>query len=299
MGYRVAKSYENYEYDVNKAYTKDGKMYVSAKCKCDRCGGLGIIASHIENNRIVPIPVDGGICYKCGGAKVVSKEVRLYTDKEYEKMEERKAKEKEKREAEWQAKMKAEFAEKKAEWLKKNNYNKNEDTFIYFPKDSFEVKEELKECGFTFDKTLLWHIAEVPSGYADKVVKVNFTELGEFCPNGMGSYTAEAKNKVTEIIRAERPTPTSEWLGEIGERLYDVNVKVTGMTMYENRFGLGTVITFVTNDGNICKWFTNKGDLNFEVSDEIVICGTIKNLVEDEYEDGAKVTILQRCTIKG
>ena len=34
---RVAKSYVGYEYDETKAYEKNGKMYVSARCKCDRC----------------------------------------------------------------------------------------------------------------------------------------------------------------------------------------------------------------------------------------------------------------------
>ena len=297
MGYKVAKSYENYNYDVNKAYTKDGKMYVKATCKCDRCGGLGVIAAYVENDRVVPIPVDGGICYKCKGEKVISKEVRLYTEKEYDKMEERKVKEKEKKDIEWQEKMKAEFASKKAEWLKKNGYSKNEDTFVYFPKDSFEVKEELKESGFTFDKTLLWHIAEVPEGYEDKVVKVNFADLGEFCPTGIGSYTAEAKEKVANLIKAQRPAPTSEWLGVEKQRLYDINVRVAGMTPYHNFYGEGTIVKFETVDGNICKWFTQTC-LNFSVGDELVLTGTVKELINDKYEDDAKVTILTRCKVK-
>ena len=219
MGYKVAKSYENYNYDVDKAYTRDGKMYVKATCKCDRCGGLGIIAAYVENDRVVPIPVDGGICYKCGGRKVISKEVRLYTEKEYDKMEERKAKEKEKKEIAFQEKLKAEYADKKKDWLKKNGYNKNEDTFVYFPKDSFEIKEQLKEDGFVFDRTLLWHCPELPEGYENRTFKVSFNELGEYCPNGEGSYYASTKDKIAEMMKARRPVSTSEWIGEPNERL--------------------------------------------------------------------------------
>ena len=83
---RVAKSYVGYEYDETKAYEKNGKMYVSARCKCDRCT-KGVYITRVENGQLIPHPAFGGVCLKCGGSGFITKEVRLYTDKEFEQME--------------------------------------------------------------------------------------------------------------------------------------------------------------------------------------------------------------------
>ena len=104
---RVANSYVGYEYDETKAYEKNGKMYVSARCKCDRCNGSGIAISHVCNGQPVPYVNDGGICYSCNGAGYFRKEIRLYTDKEFEQMEKASIKAAEKREAAKEQKMKA------------------------------------------------------------------------------------------------------------------------------------------------------------------------------------------------
>ena len=56
---RVAKSYEGYEYDETKAYEKNGKIYVSARCKCDRCT-KGVYVTRVENgsrSRTPPLEV--------------------------------------------------------------------------------------------------------------------------------------------------------------------------------------------------------------------------------------------------
>ena len=134
---RVAKSYEGYEYDETKAYEKNGKMYVSARCKCDRCNGSGIAISHVCNGQPVPYVNDGGICYNCNGAGYFRKEIRLYTNKEFEQMEKASIKAAEKREAAREQKMKAEYANKRAKWLEENGFNENLTTFVYFPADSF------------------------------------------------------------------------------------------------------------------------------------------------------------------
>ena len=295
MGYKVAKTYINYKYDENKAFTKNGKLYVKATCKCDNCTN-GVYVARIENGHIVPHPNCGGVCFKCGGTGVISKEIRLYTEKEFETMERANERAKEKKELEFQEKLKEQFADKKANWLKKNGYNKNEVTFIYFPKDSFEIKEELKEKDFIFDKTLLWHCATVPEGYEDKVFEVAFKDIGEYCPTGEGSYYAETKEKIMEMIREHRPAPASKWIGKEKERLYNLKVKVTNITKYNSYYGEGSIVTFETEENNICKWFTQV-ILSFTVGDHITIDGTVKELINDKYEDNAEVTVLTRCKV--
>ena len=79
--YYVADSYKNFEYDETKAYEKSGKLYVDAKCKCDRCMN-GVFVCRVENNQPVPHPAYGGVCLKCGGTGFVKKSIRLYTAKE-------------------------------------------------------------------------------------------------------------------------------------------------------------------------------------------------------------------------
>ena len=61
-------------------------------------------------------------------------------------------------------------------------------------------------------------------------------------------------------------------------------------------YGEGSIITFETEDGNICKWFTQTY-LSFVVGDNLIINGTVKELINDKYEDDAEVTILTRCKI--
>ena len=94
---KVATSYQGYNYDETKAYEKNGKLYVMAETPCDRCSGKGIVISHVENGILIPVQPDSGICYKCGGKKVIEKEIRLYTDEEFARMERSKESQKAKR----------------------------------------------------------------------------------------------------------------------------------------------------------------------------------------------------------
>ena len=143
MEYVMAPSYRDYE-TVGTPIVRDGKMYTKARIKCDRCGGLGIIASRVENGAIVPIPVANGVCFKCSGSKYIYKEVRLYTVAEAAKMEQRNEAARIKRQEAAEAKMKAEYSEKKAKWFEENGFNKDGVTYVVTG-DSYSIKDELKE----------------------------------------------------------------------------------------------------------------------------------------------------------
>ena len=221
---RVAKYYVGYEYDETKAYEKNGKMYVSARCKCDRCNGSGIAISHVCNGQPVPYVNDGGICYSCNGAGYFRKEIRLYTDKEFEQMEKASAKAAEKREAAREQKMKAEYANKRAKWLEENCFNENLTTFVYFPADSFEVKDSLKDAGFKFNSSLLWHAATIPTGYEESCIEVSFNEIGEFSAWGEGHFNPDVKRIIEDKIKKARPASKSQWIGEEKDRIIDLPV---------------------------------------------------------------------------
>ena len=293
---RVAKSYVGYEYDETKAYEKNGKMYVSARCKCDRCNGSGIAISHVCNGQPVPYVNDGGICYSCNGAGYFRKEIRLYTDKEFEQMEKASAKAAEKREAAREQKMKAEYANKRAKWLEENGFNENLTTFVYFPADSFEVKDSLKDAGFHFSKNLLWHIANIPEGYEDKVVEITLDQVAEIGAWGEGFYRPGARTFVDDILKNCRPIEesTSEWLFEEKERFYDYAVVLKSVRGMETRFGWTQLVKFEDANGNILQWWTAV-EIKAEVGDQVLLTGTVK--AHDEYK-GVKSTTVTRCKIK-
>ena len=292
---RVAKSYEGYEYDETKAYEKNGKMYVSARCKCDRCT-KGVYVTRVENGQLIPHPAFGGVCLKCGGSGFITKEVRLYTDKEFEQMEKASINAAEKREAAREQKMKAEYANKRAKWLEENGFNENFTTFVYFPADSFEVKDNLKDAGFKFNRSLLWHIANIPEGYEDKVVEITLDQVAEIGAWGEGFYRSDARTFVDDMLKNCRPAEesTSEWLFEEKERFYDYVVVLKSVRGMETRYGYTTLIKFEDEYGNILDWWTST-DVKAEVGDRVLLTGTVKS--HNEYK-GIKSTTVTRCRLK-
>ena len=292
---RVANSYEGYEYDETKAYEKNGKMYVSARCKCDRCT-KGVYVTRVENGQLIPHPAFGGVCLKCGGSGFITKEVRLYTDKEFEQMEKASIKAAEKREAAREQKMKAKYANKREKWLEENCFNANLTTFVYFPADSFEVKDSLKDAGFRFSKNLLWHIANIPEGYEDKVVEIALDQVAEIGAWGEGFYRPGARTFVDDILKNCRPVEesTSEWLFEEKERFYDYAVVLKSVRGMETRFGWTQLVKFEDANGNILQWWTAV-EIKAEVGDYVLLTGTVK--AHDEYK-GVKSTTVTRCKIK-
>ncbi len=293
---KVAKSYVNYIYDETKAYKNSkGKLVVDALGMCDRCEGTGIYACRVENNQIVPHPAYNGVCLACNGSGKHLKTIRLYTDEEFAKMEKQNQKKQEKKEAERQKQMVAEYANKKTAWLKKYNCNEKS-VFIYFPSDSYDVKETLKSAGFTFVPELLWHCATVPAGYEDKVVEIQLSSIITFSAWGSGQFNAGSKDLVNEAILSKRPRPTSDYIAEVGKRVRNIPVTLTSVRGFEGMYGYSQIVRFEDEDGNIIKWFT-ASELSFEPGDKVLLTGTVKKCDIDKYEDGAKVTTLTRCKL--
>ena len=288
--YYVADSFKNWD-RVGEPYDKSGRLYTKIKTKCPRCGGLGIIVARVENNQSIPIPVDKGICYQCGGAKYVTKEARLYTESEYNTMQRNKEREKERKAAAAEAKMKAEFETKKADWLKRNGFDAEGKTYIYIGSDSYQRKEELKGKGYIFNPILKWH-----SPLPENEKKIEQHDVTDFYSiTAWGDYTpiSGAADKVQAIIDAAKPASTSHWIGTEGEKIKDLSVTLVGIRGFETRFGYSQAVTFNDAEGDVLTWFTSV-NIPFEISDSCKLSGTVKKL--DEYK-GCKQTILTRCKL--
>jgi hypothetical protein len=286
--YFVSNTYKDWE-RIGSPYDKNGKLYQTVKCTCDRCV-KGVYICRVENNQPVPHPAYEGVCLKCGGSGYLTKEVRLYTAKEFEAKEKAAARTKEKKAAELEAKMKAEYANKKAEWMEKNGFNAEGATYI-ITGDSYSIKEELKEAGWKFDSVLLWHKAD-PAGYEDRVMKFYDYELIEYSAWGEGHFKTGAKEYIMQrMLPVEVQNLT--YIGEIGEKLKKVPVTYTRHNSFCGRYGLTNIYEFKDGDMNHLVWFTAK-DIDFEIGDILYLDGTVK---EHKDYNGIPQTIVTRCKL--
>ena len=101
-----------------------------------------------------------------------------------------------------------------------------------------------------------------------------------------------AKSYVDKIAYANVES-VSVHLGEVGERLKDLNVVVSNVRQFDGYYGTTTVYSFEDENGNKITWFSSK-DKDIKVGDKIVLTGTVKKL--DSYQ-GDNITILTRCKI--
>lgn len=296
MKWMVAPSYKNAT--IVKINEETHKAYI--KETCDRCGGSGIIAARVENGHIVPIPVDGGICYKCNGTGEVQKLVKAYTEKEYEQYmkarERARERQIEKEKARLQE-LESKSEENKKKTLEKWGFNPEDPAVYLVTGNTFEIKDELKEHGARFNPALNWHFkeeVEVPEGH--ELVKVPFDEVYEWQPM---VKRIELKSNAKEIAAAARrsiePESNSEWIGEIKERLRDLRVTLTGARECFSYYGDSTLFTFEYNDC-ILTWFTSSSPkVEMTIGNEYILTGTVK--LHDEY-NGVKQTRLSRCILK-
>lgn len=289
MEYFTADTYKNWT-RVGEPFDKNGKLYTKVKEVCDRCSGKGIAISHIMNGQPIPYTPDGGVCYQCGGVGFRTKEVRLYTESEYKKMVATNEAARIKREAAREAKMKAEYDEKRKEWITKEGFDLETLTTYVVTGNSYAIKEELKAAGFIYSPVLKWHRA-TPGDYPCIEVKLN--DIADFSAWGTGNYHSDAQKIIQDRLDALNPKSNSEWFGEEKEKFSDLKVVVKDIHSYTNRFGYGRIFTFSTGD-NILKWFTSTNQ-NINVDDVILISGIIKE--HSEYK-GEKQTLIKNCKIK-
>lgn len=293
--WKVAPSYKYAKIlSVNEA---THKAYIEEKC--DRCGGGGLIASRVENGHIIPIPVDGGICYKCNGEGKIYKWVKAYTEEEMNKYLASRERAKEKRVAKEKARLQ-ELADNsemnKKELLTKWGYDA-EAPFIYIVagEDTYSIKDTLKAAGARFNPTLGWyfqHEIQVPEGYT--LAAVDFNKVFDWFPLVKRFEIKEnAKEVVAAALNKVMPKSSSEFVGEIKDRLRDLKVTLKDIRSFDGFYGNTNIYTF-NYEGNILVWMTSSYK-NIEKGCEYTLTGTIKK--HTEYK-GVKQTELSRCIIK-
>jgi len=192
-----------------------------------------------------------------------------------------------------------EFEQKKQQWIAENGFNEQGITYIYFPSDSYNVKETLKDAGFIFSRSLYWHSPTIPEGYEDKVIEFPMEGNVNFAAWGTGSYVIGTKEKVNAAMRAARCKGgnLSEWIDESQVKIVDIPATLTDIRNYHTKYGISSIVRLVTDDNKILKWFTTV-NITLEIGSSVLVSATIKDRILDKYEDNAKVTILTRAKLK-
>ncbi len=296
----VADSYKNMEVVSEPFENEKGKMVVRVKDKCPRCGGRGIIVARVENGQMIPIPVDGGICYKCGGSGIEEKIIRAYTEKEYTRIQTANERARVKRKAEKEAKTRElieNAAQYKHEVALKLGFGEDEKAYLVYGDDTFVIKDELKRMGARFNPTLKWYFSskiELPEGY--NLCEFSFDELYDYNIQGKwADFKENAKDIVSRrLAELKGPSTSVYYPGEIKERIRNITAKVTNIKGFEGMYGYTNVYTFNSGD-YVFIWMTSKSDLNLGRGDLVDLTGTIKKF--DEYM-GIRNTYLTRCIVK-
>ena len=189
---------------------------------------------------------------------------------------------------------------KYSQWLRENGFNENEITYVYFPDDSYEIKDTLKQIGFIYNTYLYWHSPVIIEGYEDKVIPIKLEDVAETCAWGTSNYYSDAKEKVFAAMKQARPQKQikSQWVGSIGERLKDISVTIVLIHGFQSKYGFSQIVKFEDNEGNFYSWFTTVNLTEYSVGEQILLTGTIKSFDNDKYNDNAPITVLNRCKIK-
>lgn len=96
--------------------------------------------------------------------------------------------------------------------------------------------------------------------------------------------------------RATADSSTSQHVGVVGGKIADVEARVVGVRTIDGDYGTSTLISFVTPDGNVLKWFAsgNKTD-EVAIGDEVSLSGGIKG--HGEFR-GVPETSLTRVKVR-
>lgn len=289
MEWKVAPSYANYQ--IISVDENEKKAIVETQC--DRCGGSGMY--------IIP-RVFQGTCFACGGAGRIRKKVKAYTPDEYEKYLASQARAKE-RKAEQKA---AELAKLEADSetnfhlaLEADGYDVEcPQIFVVTGENTYAVKDELKELGCKYKPQFGWyctHAVDVPVNYG--MIGIPFDQVCEWNPIARKILIKGCAKEVADAAKNEvAPKSDSEYIGEVKQRLRDMEVVYTNCREVESQYGISLLYTFKSGE-NVLVWFcSGKGiDPSIEVGETVLLTGTVKD--HKEY-NGVKQTRLSRCIVK-
>ena len=181
----------------------------------------------------------------------------------------------------------------KQEWFKNNGFNENGITYCIIG-DTFKNKEYLKQKQCKYSPLLKWHCDNYISlpEYCS-IVEVPFEKIYEWDKKLNKPLIYE--NAESWLQKVLNPNPqTYEFLGEINQRIFDLEVIYKSSYDFISRYGQFTYIhTFETNKNKII-WFTTK-KITYSPNTKLLLTGTV---VQHQNYKGDNTTIVNRCILK-
>lgn len=286
---------------------KNGSKHYEGLVTCPKCGGIGLIAHHVENGVPSWNWTDGGVCWKCLGTGKVQGKMIIRTP-EYEAVLA------ERRQKKLDAK-KQNLDQKKQEWLKKNGFS--EDGFIWIILgETYSKKDQIKELGGHFNRIVGWYLDHEVEGFQFLKIYKDFILFDTYY-----GYEWKQDVDIKSMKEAEeaKPNPScSEYQGQIKDRLKDLHLTVTFTTVFEQQMekqgwngrsyfkdDSRWFYSFKDDQGNIFTWTASLpagmktdagGFRSLQKGDHCILTGTVKN--HKEYK-GNKQTVLTRCKVQG
>lgn len=268
---------------------RNGTKYYHCTDRCGKCGGKGMIDYYI--------PVNGGVCFDCGGSGIIGWDDKEYTPEYEAKLEERRKKKEEKKRAEHEAKL----PEIRQEWFRKNGFNSEGKTYLFLG-NTYNMKERIKEVGGKFDRVLGWHIDQPNDEFQFLEISVEEVAIESWWDGYIlaPEKCTDLKDRCEKVYKELNgiQEKISEYVGEVGDKieLELCYVHTTGWENYAyggwlNHTSFTYLHTFKDGDGNVFIWKTGKC-IEADYGTLIKFRATIKD--HSEYK-GVKQTVLTRC----
>ena len=183
----------------------------------------------------------------------------------------------------------------KSEWLEVNGFSEYGVTYLVLG-NSYPIKDELKEAGLKFSPLLRWHGPEANYILPENCsyYELRYEDLFIWDEDSHTTFMKEGAREKIELIFNPIVESNSQFVGEIGERLRDIPMRVRNISGFDSAYGYKWVYTFEDTDGNVYSWFTPSQQA-ISVGMNCIVTGTVKAHVE--YKK-VFTTQLLRCIIK-
>lgn len=125
-----------------------------------------------------------------------------------------------------------------------------------------------------------------------KLINCGYCKISHFgylayAPVAYEKYIKQIKRKAERDAERAAERNSSEYVGEVGQRITVQLSKMKLLTSWETMYGYTYLYKFIDTDGNVLMWFASR---------TIADCEAIKATVKDHTErDGVKQTIITRC----
>ena len=180
----------------------------------------------------------------------------------------------------------------------------------YSYKEIEQIEAEMNEVGFNADseyavnvtkEALAWiaanedtnqYISNLKVICSDDYIKAKDFGIAVSLPAAYNRYLANKKYEEKKAAQQSKEASTSEYQGEVGQRLIFVPTDVTCLTTIESYYGTTWLYKITDENDNVYIWYASspiKEDTEINK-----LAGTVKQ--HSEY-DGVKQTVLTRCKV--